>query len=100
MSIETAGTRGQGPADLNRPRARFCCLKQDGQECQDLQDDSPSPPKTIGTRVAVTIKVLTDLFCLLRLRSRDIKVFQTFSACYCGLILCILFILAILLQTR
>ena len=45
--------------DLNRPRARFCCLKQDGQ---DAQDDSPSPPKTIGTRRSIDIKVLTDLF--------------------------------------
>ena len=24
--------------DLNRPRARFCCLKQDVQDAQDLQD--------------------------------------------------------------
>ena len=48
--------------DLNRPRARFCCLNQDVQDEQDEQDDSPSPPKTIGTRVAIAIKVLTDLF--------------------------------------
>ena len=42
------------------------------------------------------IKGLTDLFCWLRLRSIDIKVFQTFSACSCGLILNILQILTIL----
>ena len=65
--------------DLNVLCARFCCLKQDGQDGQDEQDDSPSPPKTIGTRVAITIKVLTDLLCLLRLRAIDIQVFQTFA---------------------
>ena len=61
--------------------ARFFCLKQDGQDGQDLQDDSPSLPKTIGTRVAITIKVLTDLFSVLRRCSIDIKVFQTFAPC-------------------
>ena len=84
--------------DLNVSCALFCCLKQDGQ---DEQDDSTSPrgcraqPKTIGARVAIAIKVLTDLFSWLRLCSIDIKVFQTFFS----LILAILQILAILLQT-
>ena len=79
----------------------FCCLKQDGQDAQDEQDDSTSPrgcrapPKTIGARVAIAIKVLTDLFSWLRPQSIDIKVFQTFFS----LILSILSILAILLQT-
>ena len=44
----------------------------------------------------IDIKVLTDLFCLFRRRSIDMKVFQTFSACSCGLILNILQILTIL----
>ena len=82
--------------------AFFCCLKQDGQDVQDEQDDSTSPrgcrapPKTIGARVAIAIKVLTDLFCLLRPQSIDMKVFQTVFF----LILAILLLLAILLQTR
>ena len=45
---------------------------------------------------ARAIKVLTDLFCLLRRRSIDIKVFQTFFS----LILSILQILQILLHTE
>ena len=44
---------------------------------------------------SIAIKVLTDLFSLLRRRSIDIKVFQTFFS----RILFILRILAILLQT-
>ena len=87
--------------DLNVSCVRFFCLKQDVQDVQDEQDDSTSlrgclaPPKTIGARVAIAIKVLTDLFCLLLRRSIDIKVFQTFFF----LILQILCILYILLQT-
>ena len=62
MSIASAGTREKRSDRTLICTARFFCLNQGGQ---DAQDDSPSPPKTIGTRVAITIKVLTDLFSLL-----------------------------------
>ena len=41
---------------------------------------SRSPPKN-SVQVRIAIKVLTDLLCLFRLRSIDIKVFQTFAPC-------------------
>ena len=47
-------------------------------------------PRATGTEAfffvgrSIDIKVLTDLFCLLRLCSIDIKVFQTFAAPSCA----------------
>ena len=63
MSIDAAGTTMQRSDRTLMCPARFCCLKQDGQDAQDEQDDSTSPrgclapPKTIGARVAIAIKV-------------------------------------------
>ena len=88
---------------------RFCCLKQDGQDYQDVQDgaareDDLKVWKTLmsietagitmlrsdrtlicaaAPRRSIAIKVLTDLFCLFRLRSIDMKVFQTFALSSC-----------------
>ena len=43
--------------DLNRPRARFCCLKQDGQDAQDLQDGAARAdgPKVWKTFMSIDI---------------------------------------------
>ena len=70
-----------------------------------LHPANPANPANPGhpDSDAIDMKVLSDLFALLRLRSIDMKVFQTFALCDCGLILLILFILNILnilLQTH
>ena len=81
------------------PRLTYCAVdKPPRAPPHPVHPDNPGHPASD----AIAIKVLTDLFSLLRRRSIDIKVFQTFSRCDCGLIsliLFILFILCILLQT-
>ena len=88
--------RGTGP----RATVRTECLSPHrcAGACPPRSLPHPGHPANPGHPAsdAINIKVLTDLFCLLRRRSIDIKVFQTFSACSCGLILNILQILTIL----